>query len=93
MFTRKITSILDEVYLNYEQLFHPIQCTALKTRQNNSMDILAWKFFFVFSQFQLQFSVFDVCIVFVTVHYYIQLVHISLETYTYFSPTFVYCPF
>ena len=40
MFTRKITSIFDEIYFNYEQLFHPMQSTAQGTRQWNSADIL-----------------------------------------------------
>ena len=48
---------------------------------------------FIFSQFQLHFNVFDVCIVSLTVNYNIQLIHISLETYAYFLPTTVYCPF
>ena len=50
-----------------------------------------WEFFIII-QFQLHFSVFDACIVSVTVNYNIQLVHTSFETYDYFSPTFVYCP-
>ena len=33
---RKRTSIFDRVYFNYEQLFHPIQCTAFRKCQCSS---------------------------------------------------------
>ena len=67
---------------------------ALKENVNVTQKIHSFRQkFFAFSQFQLHFRVFDVWIVSVTVNYKIQLVHISLETYAYFSPTFVYCPF
>ena len=38
MLMRKSTSILDRVCLNYEQLFHPVQCTACKICQCSSRD-------------------------------------------------------
>ena len=37
---RKRTSILDRVCFNYEQLFHPVQCTACKMCQCSSGDRL-----------------------------------------------------
>ena len=37
---RKITSILDGVCVNYEQLFHPVHCTACRIRQGSSKDKL-----------------------------------------------------
>ena len=36
MLRRKATSILDGVCVNYEQLFHPIQCTACRKCQGSS---------------------------------------------------------
>ena len=33
---RKKTCILDRVCFNYEQLFHPVQCTACRKRQCSS---------------------------------------------------------
>ena len=38
MLIRKRTSILDRVCSNYEQLFHPIQCTACRICQCSSRD-------------------------------------------------------
>ena len=38
MLTRKRTSILDGVRVIYEQLFHPVQCTACRTYQCSSRD-------------------------------------------------------
>ena len=35
---RKRTSLLDRVCFNYEQLFHPVQCTACTKRQCSSRD-------------------------------------------------------
>ena len=35
---RKNAPLLDEGYLNYEQLFHPVQCTACKLCQCCSID-------------------------------------------------------
>ena len=40
MIIRKRTSILDRVCFNYEQLFHPVQCTACKICQCSSRDRL-----------------------------------------------------
>ena len=40
MLMRKRTSILDGVCFNYEQLFHPVQCTARRICQNSSRDKL-----------------------------------------------------
>ena len=37
---RKRTSILDRVCFNYEQLFHPVQCTACRICQCSSRDRL-----------------------------------------------------
>ena len=37
---RKRTSILDRVCFNYEQLFHPVQCTACRICQGSSRDRL-----------------------------------------------------
>ena len=38
MLLRKRTSILDSVCSNYEQLFHPVQCTAYRICQCSSRD-------------------------------------------------------
>ena len=38
MLMRKRTSILDRVCFNYEQLFHPVQCTACRICQCSSRD-------------------------------------------------------
>ena len=38
---RKRTSIFDRVCFNYEQLIHPVQCTACKICQGSSRDNLA----------------------------------------------------
>ena len=40
MLMRKGTSILDGLFVNYEQLLHPVQCTACKTCQFSSRDEL-----------------------------------------------------
>ena len=40
MLMRKRTSILDRVWFNYEQLFHPVQCTACRICQCSSRDRL-----------------------------------------------------
>ena len=40
MLKRKRTSILARVCFNYEQLFHPVQCTACKISQCSSRDKL-----------------------------------------------------
>ena len=40
MLMRKGTSILDGVCVNYEQLFHPVQCTACRICQGSSKDKL-----------------------------------------------------
>ena len=40
MLMRKRTSILDAVYFDYEQLFHPVQCTAYRICQDSSKDKL-----------------------------------------------------
>ena len=40
MLMRKRTSIVDGVCVNYEQLFHPVQCTACKICQCTSRDRL-----------------------------------------------------
>ena len=40
MLIRKRTSILDGVCFNYEQLFHPVQCTACRKYQDSSRDKL-----------------------------------------------------
>ena len=40
MLIRKRTSILDRVCFNYEQLFHPVQCTARRICQRSSRDRL-----------------------------------------------------
>ena len=40
MLIRKRTSILDEVCFNYEQLLHPVQCTACRIYQCSSRDKL-----------------------------------------------------
>ena len=40
MLMRKRTSILDGVCVNYEQLFHPVQCTACRICQCGSKDKL-----------------------------------------------------
>ena len=40
MLIRKRTSILDGVCFNYEQLFHPLQCTACRIYQCSSRDKL-----------------------------------------------------
>ena len=40
MLMRKRTSLLDRVYFYYEQLFHPVQCTAYKICQCSSRDKL-----------------------------------------------------
>ena len=40
MLIRKMTSILDRVCFNYEQLFHPVQCTACRICQCSSKDRL-----------------------------------------------------
>ena len=40
MLIRKRTSILDRVCFNYEQLFHPVQCTACRICQCFSRDRL-----------------------------------------------------
>ena len=37
---RKRTSILDGVCFNYEQLFHPVQCTACRIYHRSSRDKL-----------------------------------------------------
>ena len=47
----------------------------------------------VFFYFQINFNIFQVEIVSVTVHDNIQLVCISLEIHTNFSPSIIYCPF
>ena len=41
MLMKKRTSILDEVCVNYEQLFHPVQCTACRLCQCSSREKLA----------------------------------------------------
>ena len=38
---RKSTSIFDEICVNYEQLFHPVQSTACRKCQGSSKDKLA----------------------------------------------------
>ena len=38
MLMRKIISIFDRVCFNYEQLFHPVQCTACRICQCSSRD-------------------------------------------------------
>ena len=40
MLIRKRTSILDGACFNYEQLFHPVQCTASRIYQCSSRDKL-----------------------------------------------------
>ena len=40
MLIRKRTSILARVYFKYEQLFHPVQCTACRICQCSSRDKL-----------------------------------------------------
>ena len=40
MLMRKRTSILDGICVNYEQLFHPVQCTACRICQCSSRDKL-----------------------------------------------------
>ena len=40
MLMRKRTSVLDGVCVNYEQLFHPVQCTACSICQCSSTDKL-----------------------------------------------------
>ena len=40
MLMSKRTSILDRVYVNYEQLFHPVHCTACRICQCSSRDEL-----------------------------------------------------
>ena len=40
MLKRKRTSILDGVCVNYEQLFHPVQCTACRICQCSSKNKL-----------------------------------------------------
>ena len=47
---RKRTSLLDGVCFIYEQLFHPIQCTACRKCQCSSRSKHAWQEVFVFSQ-------------------------------------------
>ena len=37
---RKLTSIIDGVGFNYEQLFHPVQCTAYRICQGSSREKL-----------------------------------------------------
>ena len=40
MIIKKRTTILDGVCLNYEQLFHPVQCTAFRKCPCSSRDRL-----------------------------------------------------
>ena len=42
MLMRKRTSILEVVCFNYEQLFHPVQCTACRICQCRSRNELVW---------------------------------------------------
>ena len=93
MLIRKRTSILDRVCFNYEQLFHPVQCTACRICQCSSRDRLVLPEVTGNLSISDQIHYLEVKTVLVTVHDKIQPVCISLEVYTYFSPTIVYCPF
>ena len=88
MLIRKKTFILDGVCFNYEQLYHPVQCTVCRICQYSSRDKLVAPEVTGILSIPDQFLY-----VSVTVHDNIQLVCISLEVYTYFSPTIIYCPF
>ena len=78
----KITLVINSCFIQYNA---PLKETVIVTQKIYSFR----QEFYVFSHFQLQFSVSDVCIVSVTLNYNIQLFHISLETYAYVSATIV----
>ena len=60
MLMRKRTSNLDKVCFNYEQLFHPVQCTACRICQGSSRDKLFLPEVTGFCQFQINFFISEV---------------------------------
>ena len=89
----KRTSILVRVCINYEQLFHLIQCTACRKCQCSSRGKRAEQEDFVFRQLYFHFSIFEIRTVSIAVHDNVHLVCISLKIDAYFSSTVVNCPF
>ena len=92
MIIRRRTHILDKLCFNYEQFFHPIQSTACKTNQCTSKDNLVLAGVTAILSFQVNCIIFEVQIALIPVHDKIDIACISLELYTYFSSTFLYCP-
>ena len=84
---RKRPSILDEIWLNYDQLFPPVQCTAWKISQSHSIVILnlprASSNLSISDQFLYLWGI--NC--FINSTRLFRLVCISQEFYTHFFPT------
>ena len=92
MLMRKRTSIPDGVCFNYKQLFHPENAPVVEyvnIAQEISSFCQKW---LGFCELQINFIIFEVKTVSVTVHDKIQLVCISLEVHTYFSLIIIYRP-
>ena len=90
---KKKTSILDRVCLIMNSCF--IQYNApLVEYVNLAQEIDSFcQNWLVLCQFRINFIIFEVYFVSVTVHDKIQLVFIRLDFHTYFSLTFLFCPF
>ena len=93
MLMRKRRPFLTEFVLFMNSCFIQYKATLIEN-VNVAQEINSFcQKWLVFCHFQINFANFEVSVISVTVHDNIKIVCISLEVYTYFSPTILNCRF